>query len=243
MAADNGLPRPGWLRLMVKPFMDRDDVMGAFTQIIFSPEDNSFTRYYCRLHVEPFTWFVYGDAANPRNFHRAYPLAAKGDGYEIYDYSAMNHPLVALAQGFGVRKSFARRKGYEDDDILPIIQMIEDGQKIAYVPDAGVYHHHLKDFGEFVRKYRWRVRNSLYTTSAGFESRARFLSGRRKWRKYLFGIYGLTVIPCMVDAIVLSIRERDACMLWHGPASVALSWIIAIEYLAKLVHIGAPDKG
>lgn len=235
MAADNGLPRPDWLRLMVRPFVERDDVIGAFTQIVHAPDDNSFTRYYCRLHVEPFTWFVYGAASNPRTFHRAYDVRDQGTGYVVYGFSPMKHPLIALAQAFGVRRSFVRRPGYEQDDILPIIQMIEDNQDIAYVPDAGVYHHHLTGFGQYMRKYRWRISNSLYTDNAGFNCRQKFLSPGRRFRKYLFGIYGLTLILPFLDGIWLSVREKDLCMMWHGPACAGLCWIILVEYAKKLL--------
>ena len=228
------------MKMMVKPFMDRPDVIGAFTQIIHSPEDNSFTRYYCRLHVEPFTWFVYGPASNPRTFGEIYGVLARGDGYVIYEFSPMRHPLVALAQAFGVRKSFSRRPGYEQDDILPIIQMIEDGREIAYVPEAGVYHHHLTGFGQYLRKYRWRIHNSLYTDNAGFNCREKFMSDERRFRKYLFVAYGLSVILPCIDGICLTAREKDACMLWHCPACVGLCWIIVIEYARKLLGSRKP---
>lgn len=238
MAADNGLPRKDWLRQMVRPFVERPSVVGAFTQIVEAPTDNSFTKYYCRLHVEPFTWFVYGEAANPRFFDREYKVAASGDGYVIYDYKPMTHPLVALAQGFGVRRTFRRREGYDEDDILPIIQMIEDGQELAYVPGAGVYHHHLESIGHFTRKYRWRIRNSLYGDTAGFDCRGKYLSWWRRAKKYLFEIYGLSAILPFLDSLALCIREKSWAMLWHGPATIVLSWIILLEVIRKTLRGG-----
>jgi len=242
MAADNGLPRRDWLRLMTRPFVERPEVIGVFTQIVEAPTDNSFTKYYCRLHVEPFTWFVYGESSNPRFFDRVYRASVKEDGYVIYDYTPMTHPLVALAQGFGVRKSFRRRPGYDEDDILPIVQMIEDGQSIAYVPDAGVYHHHLESIGHFARKYRWRIRNSLYGDTAGFDSRAKYLTWWRRAKKYLFEIYGLSVIPPFLDSIALCIREKTWAMLWHGPATVVLCWIVLLEYIGKTLRKREPEE-
>ncbi len=243
MAADTGLPRRDWLRLMVRPFMERPDVMGVYTQIVDAPSDNSFTRYYCRLHVEPFTWFVYGDSANPRRFRRAYKVQHEGEGYTVFDFSPIEHPLIALAQGFGVRRSFVRRDGYQRDDILPVIQMIEDKQALAYVPEAGIFHHHLESIGHFASKYRWRVRNSLYEDNAGFGGRARYMSSWRKLRKYLFEIYGLSAVLPLIDGVILSCRERTPCMMWHAPASIALSWIILAEYARMLIkRPAAPEE-
>jgi glycosyltransferase involved in cell wall biosynthesis len=239
MAADNGLPRPDWLRLMVRPFIERPDVIGAFTRIVPAPEDNAFTRYYCRLHVEPFTWFVYGAAANPARFGHAYGVAHEGEGYVLYRFTLRRHPLVALAQGFAVRRRFTRRPGFEHDDILPILQMIEDGQAIAYVPEAGIYHHHLNGLAHFARKYRWRIRNSLYGRPLGFDVRYRYLSRWRRARRYLFELYGLSAILPLLDGCALALRERDPCMLWHGPATIVLSWVILIEYARKWAGRGA----
>lgn len=231
MAADNGLPRADWLRLMMRPFMERPAVIGTFTQIVPHPSDNSFTKYYCRLHVEPFTWFVYGPAANPREFHKAYKVVHDGDEYRVFRFTPLGHPLIAMAQAFAVRRDFKRREGFEHDDILPIIQMIEDGRELAYVPDAGVYHHHLLSFGHYLRKYQWRIANSLEQTQAGFDRRAPYLTRWRRLKKYLFVLYGLTVVGPLFDSLRLVLREKAACMLWHGPASVGLSWLIFGEWL------------
>ena len=238
MAADNGLPRPDWLRLMVRPLVERPSVMGVFTPIVDAPSDNAFTRYYCRLHVEPFTWFVYGDAVNPRYFERVYDVKYMGAGYTVFRFTAMRHPLVALAQGFGMRRGFVRRPEFTEDDILPIIQMIEDGWEIAYVPEAGIYHHHLESLSHYARKYRWRIRNSLYEDKVGFDNRARYMSRGRKLRKYLFEAYGLSLLFPLLDSLRLWWREKNACMLWHGPAAIVLSWIILAEYVRKMGGVG-----
>ncbi len=233
LAADNGLPRKDWIRLMIQPFLEDPNIIGAFTQILPAEGDNSFTEYYCRLHVEPFTWFVYGAASNPRDFHRHYPVRKTTSNSIVFDYTPLTHPLVALAQGFGVRGSFKRRAGFESDDILPIIQMIEDGNGIAYVPKAGVYHHHLENFSHYLKKYTWRIRNSLYTQSSGFDNRLKYMTPYRKFRKYLFVLYGLSGIFPLLDGIFLVIKEKRICMLWHGPASTGLSAVICFEVLKK----------
>lgn len=237
MAADNGLPVVDWVRRMVAPFQRDPEVAGVYTQIVHHTGDNGFTRYYCRLHVEPFTWFVYGDACNPRTFGRAYDLREQHTTDTIYAFDVERHPLLALAQAFGVRRTFLdTRAGTEADDIIPIIQMIERGEKLAYVPSAGVYHHHLTSFTHFLRKYQWRIHNSFYTDSAGFDNRRAYMSRARRAKKYLFEIYGLSVVLPAIDGLRLWARERDPCMLWHLPASVSLAGLILFEWLRRRLH-------
>jgi glycosyltransferase involved in cell wall biosynthesis len=236
LAADNKLPCKDWAKKMVKPFVEDEKICGALTHIIPAENDSLFNRYYSLLHVEPFTWFVYEMAANPRYFSRVYELDYQKQGFLVYKFTTMNHPLVAFAQGFGVRrKAFDRKKENIGDDILPFIQMIEDGGKIAYVPEAGIEHKHLNSFKHFLKKYQWRIRNSLYKNNVGFENRKKYINSRRTARKYLWIFYGCTFIFPALDAIKWSLRDRELCWLWHAPASISLSYLILFEVMRKKI--------
>jgi len=235
MAADNGLPVENWLRLVVQPFIDEPRVTGAYVHIVPSDDDNSFTRYYCLLHVEPFSWFVYGAACNARYFHKYYRTVMTGDSYTVFDFTPMRHPVLTFAQAFVVRRGFQRREDFAADDILPVIQMIEEGRLLAYVPAAGVYHHHLLGFGHYLKKYEWRIRNSFNTETTGFDNRRTYMSRWRVFKKYLFVPYGLCVVWPFVDSLYLWWREKDVCMLWHAPACFGLSALIVYEYARHLL--------
>jgi len=233
MAADNELPRENWIRLMTRPFMEERKIWGSFTQIIPSPDTNSFNKYYSLLHVEPFTWFIYKEASNPRLFYKIYKLIKRDNDYIIYDFSPMTHPLVAFAQGFALRKEFARKKEYEYDDILPFIQMVEEGHRIAYVPEAGIYHHHLKSFNDYLKKYQWRIRNSLQGSNTGFAKRRKYMSFYRKFRKYLWMFYSSSFILPLVDGIRWFLKNRDKAWLWHPLACFGLCVEILVEVVRK----------
>src|SRR3954464_9595374 len=133
MAADNGCPHPQWIRQMIAPFLADPRIMGVYTRMTPAPGDSSVNTYLCELHVDPFTWFVFGSAAHPDHFGRVYPVLENKENYIVYQFNAKRFPLIAWAQGFGVRKSYQRDPTTIGDDILPIIQMIEQGQLLAYV--------------------------------------------------------------------------------------------------------------
>jgi glycosyltransferase involved in cell wall biosynthesis len=231
-AADNSLPGKDWISRMVRPFVADSAVVGVYTQIEPAPWDNSFNRYYCLLHVEPFTWFVFGRTVQPKDYEKVYKVVERHEDYVVFDFPLARYPLIAWAQGFALRKGFNRRGETLGDDILPFIQMVEDKCKMAYVP-AGVYHHHLAGFVQYCRKYRHRVRNSLYQTDIGFENRARYLSRSRRVRRYLWQVYGCSVVAPVLQGLWWAVRDREPCWLWHGPASVALSYVILYEVVAK----------
>jgi len=242
-AADNSLPVKNWISLMVKPFTEDKDIYGTYTHITPAAWDNSFNRYYCLLHVEPFTWFVFGNTVQPKLYHKEYRIKEQRSGYTVFDFPLKKYPLIAWAQGFGLKKNFKRHPDTFGDDILPFIQMVEDGYKTAYVPKAGIHHHHLRGFWHYLKKYQWRVRNSLYQTDIGFDNRAKYLSLSRKIKKYLWLIYSCTIIGPLLHAIVWALRDKEPCWLWHLPASVGLSYLIVYEVVRKFIlNILKPGK-
>lgn len=233
MAVDNRMPRRDWLKLMTRPFIEDKDIWGAYTHIEAFDGDNSFNRYYSLLHVEPFTWFIYGNTVNPKRFGRVYKVMENHNGYIIYSFNVQNHPLIAFAQGFMLRRGFKRNIENKGDDILPFIQMIEEGHKIAYVPGAGIQHLHLNGYKHYVKKYRGRIINSLYKSNIGFSNRAHHLSWARKMKKYLWLLYGCTIIGPIFDSIRWYFRDKEKCWFWHIPASVTLAYLIVYEVVHK----------
>lgn len=237
MDADNELPQDNWIKLMIQPFIHDPDIWGVFTHMIPAPADKGLNRYYSLLHVDPFNWFVYRDAANPRKFEKCYKTVFKGDGYIIFQFETVNHPLFGFGNGFAHRKGFIRKNEYEYDDILPFIQMIEEGYKIAYVPKAGIYHHHLKNFGHFLRKYQWRIKSCLYKANFGFVKREKYLSFSRRFRKYLWIPYGLSFVSPLFDGLRWSFKDRNTVWLWHPLACFALCVEILYEAVKKKLRI------
>lgn len=238
MAADNGCPHPQWIKQMVAPFLDDPEVLGVYTRMVPAPEDSSVNTYLCELHVDPFTWFVFGNTAHPDHFGRAYPVIADKGSYIIYQFNVRRFPLIAWAQGFGVRKSYQRDPATIGDDILPIIQMIEQGRRLAYVPKAGVYHHHLTGFKSFLKKYRARVLGNLYRRAFGMHNRTKYITPERKFCTYLWLIYGCTLIGPLLHSLLWFVRSGKLFWLWHFPATVCLAYITVFEvfrfYVAKI---------
>ncbi len=238
MAADNGCPHPQWVKQMVTPFLDDPDVIGVYTKMVAASWDSSVNRYLCELHVDPFTWFVFGNTAHPDHFSRAYPVLVDKGSYIVYQFDVKRFPLIAWAQGFGVRRSYQRDPATIGDDILPIIQMIEQDRRLAYVRQAGVYHHHLTGFKSFLKKYRARVLGNLYRRAFGMHNRTRYITRERKLRSYLWLVYGCTFVGPLLHALFWSLRSGKAFWLYHFPACVCLAWITVFEvfrfYFGKL---------
>jgi len=231
LAADNELPRKDWLRLMVKPFQENPDIYGVFTQVVGSKKDTDIMKYLILLHANPLLWFVLGDEANPRSMEKSYQVIEKTESYEVFDFTLEKFPAIAFAQGFGVRRDFVRSIESEYDDILPVIEMIKKDLKIAYVPKAGVYHHHVRSLKALLGKYKTRVIERFGTETYGYKSRERFLSKQRRIRQYLWFLYSLSCVLPMVDAIKGYAKDRDRAWLYHPIVCFSLTTLMMLSFI------------
>ena len=240
--SDNILSHKNWLQDMVVPHREYSGVVGFLSQTEPPPDSGSLNRYLGYLFTDPFTWFVYGNAANPKDYDRVYTPIKKTDGYKIYKFSAKNHPLFGLSQGVGTLASFKREKLGWSDDILSGIKIIKEGGLVAYVPSAGVYHYHVKGYNDFLKKYRWRIKNNLIqqVKGMGYKNRRKYMNRQRRQKQALFIPYSLSIVFPLLDSVRLAIKYRDPVMLWHLPACLGLTKEIMVEY--TLYYLGFSKK-
>jgi len=232
MAADNVLSEKSWLKRMALPFIENSDVVGAFCKVVNDPKDNPFNKYF-NSDTDPFNAFVYGYASHPDKFCKLYKVITKKENYVIYDYRLKDFPLLALAQGFILKKrDFDRSLETDYDDILPILDLIREKKKIAYVTNTGIYHYSLKGFCDFLRKYNKRLENAL---RASFIKRRSFLSRQRKLKQYFWLPYSLSIILPFITACRDCLKKRKLYYFYHPIACFGLTIIIIFNILKRLI--------
>lgn len=236
--ADNILATKNWIRYMVKPYIEQKKIKGFLPQTIPAKDSNTLDRYFGHLFTDPLTWFVYGNAANPRDYKKVFTPVVVNSSYTVYKFSLSQLPLFGLSQGVGTTSSFHRDKIGANDDLLAGMKLIQEGGLIAYVPKAGVYHYHIAGLSNFIKKYRWRIRNNLTreVKGMGIMQRKSLFDNKKKLRLALFIPYGLSFIFPSVDAIKLVKKHHDLVMLWHIPASFILSMLVIYEYILYILN-------
>ena len=69
-------------------------------------------------------------------------------------------------------------------------------------------------------------------------NRTKYITTERKFRTYLWLVYGCTLVGPLCHGLFWFARSRKAFWLWHFPACVGLAYITVFEagrfYLAKL---------
>lgn len=223
MAADNVLPKTNWLTLMVEPFVDDKEIVAVFTKIIPAYDDTLFSQYIALMHADPFNEFIYGKAANPEFFSKIYPIIRKGENYTVYDFAIDNFPLIAMAQGFTFRKKIFKERKDIYDDMTPILDLIKQKKKIAYVPDTGIYHYSFYSFADFLHKYNKRIKNAMQHS---FVKRELYLSRPRKIRQYIWILYSLSIVLPFITAVINIIKKKQKAHIFHPIACFSLTVLI-----------------
>lgn len=239
--SDNELSNTNWVKDMTKPYIENPNlnIEGFLAQTIPPKNWNSFDRYMGYLGTDPFTWFIYRSAANPQTWGKSYKPIKSTNKYKIYKFEVKNHPLLGLSQGFGTISSFKREKLGHSDDIISGIKLIAEGGLIAYVPTAGIYHYHVSDMSEFLRKYTWRIRNNLNQKikGMGLINRQQYLNRSRKLRQVIFPLYSLTIILPLIDSLILFRKYKDPVVFWHVIGCLILTFLIIKEIIIFAVGI------
>jgi glycosyltransferase involved in cell wall biosynthesis len=231
IAADNILHTPDFIWRIVEPFEDRN-VYAAVPRVVSTPEDNLSTRYINDF-TDPFNHFLYGDAAAPGTFGRAYRVKRETARYIVYDFPVDNPPLVAIAQGVTVRANAPRREGWENDDILPIVDILRAGFDVAYVRGALIEHHTVAGLRNFLHKFGPRIAKRLEDRDQPVWERAGSWTPARKRRAYLWPFYAVSVVGPVVAAVWGALRDRRMTWLYHPVINFALGvefWRRAVPY-------------
>lgn len=214
LAVDNiYLDKKSFIKI-ANTFFDKS-IIAAFPKQVSDYNDSLFTKY-TNTFTDPYNHFVYGNAANARTFHKVYNTIEKNDLYDIYDYkSSRTKPLLALAQGFTIRRGVKRSEKDTYDDISPVMSIIDSNYQIAYIHSLELYHHTTRDIWHFIRKTRWATLNAISNKKYGISQRRSSLSSFQKFKIVIWPLYGASFVLPFIYSVYKLIREREILWLFH----------------------------
>lgn len=235
LPGDNIFVRPDALLTLVDVLSNKN-IYAAFPKHASDSSDSLFTKYI-NTFTDPFNHFLYGYAANARTFHKVYKVLLHTTTYDVYDFTSSSiKPILGVTQGFIVRKEFVKHWEKKYDDIHPILFLINNRKRIAYVYSVDLLHHTVRDIGHFFRKQRWSVNNALRKHDYGLSLRMKSLTGAQHIKMYLYIPYGLSIVFPVLRSIWGFIKDGQILWLFH-PVITLIS-VIAILYEYVLFYIG-----
>jgi glycosyltransferase involved in cell wall biosynthesis len=230
LAIDNIFKEKTAIETIVNVFENKK-IFAAFPMHDSVKKDTIFTKY-TNVFTDPFNHFVYGYASNARTFKKVFKTIIHNSIYDVYDFrSAKIKPILAIAQGFSVRKEFVNRNNNQMDDISPVLELIKEGKQIAYVHSVALYHHTINSLEQFIRKQRWGAKNALSGKEFGINSRLNTLSKEQKIRMYLFPIYSLSIIIPCINSLFHLLKDKEKMWLFHPIITFVSGIAITFEYV------------
>jgi glycosyltransferase involved in cell wall biosynthesis len=240
LATDNIYKERNALQTIVDVFDDKN-VIAAFPKHDTAPDDSVYSRYF-NTFTDPFSHFVYGKAANARTFKDIYHTIRHTPIFDIYDYTSFSElPVIALAQGFTIRRSYLTNRHETNDDILAIYELIMQKKQIAYVHSVSLYHYTADNFKVFVKKQSRAVENAIVRKNSGISKRSNYLTMGQKIKQYFYFPYALSIILPFIRSLYEWINTGETMWFWHPYmvfiSAVVIIWKMSIISLQQLVAL------
>ncbi|MBA4319154.1 MAG: hypothetical protein C0412_12205 [Flavobacterium sp.] len=207
------------------------------TSGLLSPNNFPFLSDYINKIGDPFSYFIYHiDSSNFfESLRNNYKVLVSTKESEIIEFE--KNDLTPIVDGGG---------HFFDLDYLKSIEDIKSENLSARVFSSMVFHTHnlgvLKnDFIEhysspvmvrYLGKIKWRIVSNLSSGNKnipGYKNRERYLTRVAKLKKFLFIPYAILLIPSLIDAICLIIKNKNIKYLIHVPLALYTALEIIIQ--------------
>jgi glycosyltransferase involved in cell wall biosynthesis len=211
--ADNEITHPDYIELAVRALAANPQALGVESYYLPSPKMSSFCAYLThRLHIsDPIAWLM---SANPK-------LVAGEGETERWTLSgdSLSYPLGANGFVFR-RKDLESVKADEHfQDTHAALHLMRHGKREwLRIHGRGVHHYYVQTLGGFVQKRR---RATVHFLRVQEEAKTNWMREKPLVPLWLAVLYCATIVGPIYHTIIGLVRDRDACWLWHVPASVA----------------------
>lgn len=222
LACDNRLADDLWIsRLLL--LIGQTDARCVFTHVLADSATSPISRYWSLAQTDPFSYFVYGPACDPRRFHEVFPCLFDETDYACFKFVGLR-PLLALAQGTVIVGEPPRRRTEMErfDDVAPIWGLIDESQRFVYFRTGPIYHDTVTSFREFVAKYRRRSMSAANPAGFGFMARWNILPTSQRRRSLVWPFYAASIIGPVAEAVRRYRLDHDVAWFLHPVVNLIL---------------------
>ena len=209
------------------------------------PAGYSFINDYINIFSEPFSHFMYGVATDYRYFITSlkskFQVQNETDDFIAFKYSSNNMPLFDMCAS-NVLNLAEYKKDNKDiiiEDIPKIFYKITGQDKTFFViKNDYIYHYSSDTLNKFLKKIRWRILSNIFfqdKTGAGFSNRENYSSNQ--YKKYIFMLYGFSIIAPLIESIYKSIQYKNIYLLVHLPLTLYTVYLIAYYYARHILKM------
>ena len=225
--ADIELRGKDWIRKMIKPLVENQEIIGSFTRYYVTKKDPAIERYLTFDPLQRDSIYQFFSPSIEKTVIKRYT------GYELCEYTEDNIPPAGLCL-YRRDKLLSLVKNFEmflELDFLMLL--VRNGlNKFAYVPQAGMYHHHADSLQTLIKKriynltkvYLTHVNNRLYIW---FD----LSSPKDQFKIILWVIYANLLLPSLIVGLYKSIKYKDVAGLYELPVNLLVTDNLVLFFL------------
>ncbi len=207
---------------------------------------------YINEFGDPFSFFIYRLSKNSNFFlptmYKRFKVTFDTELYSIFDLSTSSEiALIELGAGGGMIDRSYVKKSFDNTvtqyQLVPHLLhlLCPKYPFLGIVKNDSLYHYSSDNFGGYMQKIIWRIKNNIFHTdtlgASGFTGREEFQTPISRLKKLLFLPYAFSILfPC-IDAAYLMVTRKDASYCIHVPLTVITASIIVYYYFLKTLGI------
>lgn len=215
-AADNELVGYNWIKKVGNIFAADKEITAVWGRLVSGKDDTALNKYFELIQSDPLNWFL------NKNLDK-YKKNMRIKGTDIFSFRVDQYkPLVWGANGLAYRSEIIKgiwaQEGYlGDNDAFQC--MIEQGKnKVAYFDHPFVYHHHVANLGDWVKKWRRNFSQHLLSKQKTRNMNWVF-AGSFKIKLFFWVLYSAIPVISLTHSIYLSIKDKNIYWLYHPAAN------------------------
>lgn len=244
MDSDEVLVDPDALLKKIALLQAHPEVRNVVTAGLLNPPGFPGINDYTNRFGEPFSFFLYrldgGDYVS--SLRENYTIDYEDESSLIVRFREGETLPICDAGGHCFDLRYLRE--LTGRDYVPSLfnRMARETNRLAVVKGDFMLHYSTVSVRQLVKKLNWRIITNMHREigNEGYVNREEYFTPAFRRKKFLFPLYGLTLIGPAYDAVALTLRYRDVTYLMHFPLSVYAAAAIGWQFLRKLA--GMPPR-
>lgn len=217
---------------MVKPFLDNQNIIASFTRAYPHPNQPWITRY---ISYHPFQCDPIYEYLTPQ-IEKS--IIETKRNYFLCEFTLDKIPAESRMM---YRVDILRKtpnwkmKRIFDHDLL-VKTIIANYNLIAYVPKAGIYHHHAESLGHLLRKRIRNLQTHYFPYNKTLEYRWMDPNNRVEvFRMILWVMYANLLLPAGLRGLIRFFKYKDWALLMEPIVTILTTDVILWSFLTNKV--------
>lgn len=222
-------------------FQDNPGVYCILANALYAGKGCGICSSYLNVLGDPFGYFVYHNKGSVTENNKNY-LVKKTKWGNIYQYG--KEDVLPIGDAGTTTIDFEKAKELFGDEVYSLnfavtkfAQMVSRTGLVGCAEGDSVLHFSQASFSIYLKKLRFKIIMNLNgDESAGFAGREK-QSDKLSIRKYLFLLYGFSIVLPIFDSARLALKYRDISFLLHFVYTFYIIGVIAKEVVKKILGI------